>query len=267
MNLNNYNLALNYVNRVFNIYIFNNLKLYSNVFLTYICFTLFSYELYIFNMVLFNYIYWFILGILSTIGLGFGFHTGIFFLFPYITNYYDISNNPSIFNTLIKCLPTIIIWGMGSAIGELPPYYLALKCDKSNFTLIKSKRLNKIYNYIKSKIDCYNKALIFPSIILLSSWPNATFDMCGLVCGYYRLTFKEFLYPTIIGKSLIKAPIQSFIVLYLYTHESNYSLSQYSPVSLNILFNICFVGLLCLFIHKSINHLAKLELEIQKKSA
>ena len=34
-------------------------------------------------------LYWFGLGVLSTIGLGFGFHTGIFFLFPYIINYYE----------------------------------------------------------------------------------------------------------------------------------------------------------------------------------
>ena len=67
---------------------------------------------------------------------------------------------------------------------------------------------------------------------MLASWPNITFDMCGLVCGYYDLSIYEFLTPTIIGKGLIKAPLQSLVMLHLYENESEYNISSYSPISL-----------------------------------
>ena len=66
---------------------------------------------------------------------------------------------------------------------------------------------------------------------MLASWTNITFDMCGLVCGYYDLSIYEFLMPTIIiGKGLIKAPLQSLVMLYLYENESEYNISNYSPI-------------------------------------
>jgi membrane protein YqaA with SNARE-associated domain len=214
-------------------------------------------------------LYWLGLGILSTIGLGFGFHTGIFFLFPYIISTYDITENPTIFNTILKCLPIIIIWGVGSALGELPPYLLAKKYDKEEITLnfIKNKKILRlsetIKNKIQEKIDFTNKNVIFTSILLMASWPNLTFDMCGLLCGYYDIELGEFLVPTVIGKGFIKAPLQSLVVLYFYTNDSNYNISSYSPFSLNIVFNICFIGLIGICLNKTIVKLAKIEINHQ----
>ena len=265
MNISNFKndikLTYYYMNRLSNTYIYNNIQLYTSILFTYMVFNTFSYEIYYFNMSILNMLYWFGLGVLSTIGLGFGFHTGIFFLFPYIINYYETQPSITILNTIIMCLPKIIIWGLGSAIGELPPYLLALKYDRSNTEIIKNEKIKKILKLLYSKIDCSKNHIRFISILLLSSWPNATFDMCGLMCGYYNIALKDFLIPTMIGKSLIKAPIQSFVVLYLYTHESDYNFASYSPININILFNICF---LLLFVFCSVKCIQKTA-DIQRK--
>ena len=261
--------AVKYVERIFKHYIYTNIKLYLSVLSTYIIFISFCTELYYINNIFLTSIYWLGLGILSTIGLGFGFHTGIFFLFPYIINTYDLAEESTIFVTVITCLPIITIWGVGSALGELPPYLLAKKYDKSEISLdfISNKKLLSLYNNIKTKvtekIDFTNKKIIFSSILLMASWPNLTFDMCGLLCGYYDLELKEFLIPTVIGKGLIKAPIQSAVVLYFYSNDNDYNISSYSPVSFNILFNCFFIGMLSVCINKSIVKLARMEINHQ----
>ena len=265
--INQFKLAHKYVNRLYNHHIYNNIKLYISIILTYIVLNTFSYELYQFNLVLFNIIYWLTLGILSTIGLGFGFHTGIFFLFPYIINYYEDNPNLNIYYSVLYCLPQIICWGIGSAIGELPPYLLTYNCNDTNFDIITNKKLKKlctrIYNIIKNNIDFTNKNTIFFGILLMASWPNLTFDMCGMLCGYYKLTMNEFLIPTVIGKGFIKAPIQCLVVLYFYTNDTDYSITNYLPVNLNIIFNICFILLLGVFLNKSIVKLSNLEKQYQ----
>lgn len=261
--INQFKLSYKYVNRLYHQHIYNNIKLYSNIILTYFVLNIFSYELYQFNLLLFNIIYWLGLGILSTIGLGFGFHTGIFFLFPYIINYYEDNPNLNIYYSILYCLPQIILWGIGSAFGELPPYLLTYNCDDENLEIIKNNKLKvlctNIYNVIKNKIDCSNKNIIFLGILIMSSWPNLTFDMCGMLCGYYKLTINEFLIPTVLGKGFIKAPIQCLVVLYFYTNNADYNITNYLPANLNIIFNICFILLLGVFIDKSIIKLADLE--------
>jgi vacuole membrane protein 1 len=265
--INQFKLANKYVNRLYYQHIYNHIKLYISIILTYIVLNIFSYELYQFNLLLFNIIYWLGLGILSTIGLGFGFHTGIFFLFPYIINYYEDNPNLNIYYSVLYCLPQIILWGIGSALGELPPYLLTYNCDDENLEIINNRKLKalctNIYNIIKNNIDCSNKIIIFLGILIMSSWPNLTFDMCGMLCGYYKLTINEFLIPTVLGKGFIKAPIQCLVVLYFYTNNTDYSITNYLPANLNIMFNIFFILLLSVFLDKSIIKLAHLEKNYQ----
>ena len=266
--INEIKLASKYINRLYTTYINNNIVLYSNLLITYLVLSIFSYELSQFNIILFNIIYWLGLGILSTIGLGFGFHTGIFFLFPYIINYYEDNPNLNIYYSVLYCLPQILLWGIGSALGELPPYLLAFNCDDENLDIIKNTKLKALFsnidNIIKNNIDCSNKNTIFLGILLMASWPNLTFDMCGMLCGYYKLTMTEFLIPTVLGKGFIKAPIQCLIVLYFYTNNLDYSITNYLPVNLNIIFNIFFILLLGIFIDKSIIRISNLEKKMEK---
>lgn len=44
----------------------------------------------------------------------------------------------------------------------------------------------------------------FFGILLLASWPNAAFDLCGLCCGNFMFPFWKFFGATLIGKGFIK---------------------------------------------------------------
>ena len=65
-------------------------------------------------------LHWFILGVLSTIGFGFGFHTGALFLMPHLIDTYQ----GSMIDLFLTNWIPLIFWSIGSSIGELPPYYI-----------------------------------------------------------------------------------------------------------------------------------------------
>lgn len=166
--------------------------------------------------------YWFILGVMSTIGLGFGFHTGILFLFPKIIEEYDGSLTNTFYNNFIP----ILLWSIGSSVGELPPYFMMLNGKESvEEYLGEGNWFNVKLNKLLLKVN--NKNVRRLTIVFLASWPNVTFDMCGLVCGYIKLPVYEFLIPTIIGKTLIKTPIQ--IISLVWFLEQEYT-QQYNSV-------------------------------------
>ena len=190
-----------------------------------------------FNNYIVFIIYWICLGILSTIGLGTGVHTGMFFLFPYIlsikdtalecnnTNFYLLGPNKfeCLDNNLgnithrpifLKSLPPTILWGFGATIGEIPPYYLAKiarDCDFQSEYYIVQKYYEKVLHFINK----YG----FRTILLLACWPNVTFDICGMASGYCGVSFPIFFIATFIGKGLIKAPLEAYTILFLYDKE------------------------------------------------
>ena len=53
----------------------------------------------------------------------------------------------------------------------------------------------------------------FITVLLLSSWPNAFFDMCGMASGYFMMPFWVFFSACLIGKGLIKVRSAYFDVL------------------------------------------------------
>lgn len=206
---------------------------------------------------------WIFLGIMSSIGLGTGFHTGIIFVLPHINNIYQTAMScghiefdiygsnkyqcikydnyePSLWEIYFKCFPAVFFWGLGTAIGEVPPYYIARAINskiqfESYFTKMKCL-LDIVVHYIKK----YS----FLTIMLLASWPNATFDMCGMACGFYRIPISIFLGATIIGKAFIKAPIQ----LLLFIKYFGYYIPQDS--SFMMICWQCLVGCLTLYFIK-----------------
>ena len=198
----------------------NDIKLIVVSFIEYMIVSYFTPFLYTFNLNLLFCLYWIVLGVLSTIGLGFGFQTGIFFVVPYILNEYNTTSIEPIqfskFNVFINTLPIVVLWGFGSALGEIPPFILA------KYNSDKDQILKEVENSYFSKILDLFKYYKFRTILFVSAWPNVAFDMCGLMCGYYNLTLTEFLVPTIIGKALIKSPAQSLFIIYSYSYYSHY---------------------------------------------
>jgi len=56
----------------------------------------------------------------------------------------------------------------------------------------------------------------FLGILLLASWPNAAFDLCGICCGAFLMPFWEFFGATLIGKGLVKVSGQSMFFVSLF---------------------------------------------------
>lgn len=200
-------------------------------------------------------LYWVVLGVLSSIGLGTGMHSGLLFLFPHIyltcaavsscgnTNFWTYPSNffygprerlfvcltpesqpeaaarqASILQYLLKVVPACVLWGAGTAMGEVPPYALSYAAALQGrhrddlqetpaydvMTLMKNWTLNKIRRYG------------FWAILLLAAWPNMAFDLCGMACGQFLMPFWTFFSATFVGKALIKVNLQAvfFIVLF-----------------------------------------------------
>jgi len=195
-------------------------------------------------MYIINAIYWTFLGILSSIGLGFGIHTGILFLFPLIirvsilskechnTNFEIYGNNSftcagedtnvNIFDIYFKVFMESFFWSVGTALGEIPPFWIS-RIDRLNRT--RSIDIsNYTDNYILNLVNKYTIKLLvnyrFWAILALSSWPNVAFDLCGIASGHYMIPFSHFITATIIGKAFIKTPIQTLLIIKLFLNDS-----------------------------------------------
>jgi len=202
---------------------------------------------------IFYYYYWFLLGVLSTIGFGVGLPTGTLFLIPTIINNYNTTTITETISSDVfwKSLPIVLSWGIGTAIGELPPYFLARYNQK------------EYQEYVKdySKYIGYLKKNSFVFIAIGSSWPNVTFDFVGMLCGLNDISVFNFIIPTIIGKAFIKAPFQLLCVIYFYSELSNNKMIITPPSYFAYILNIIFSCIIVLFIKKTIETLADNELK------
>eukprot|EP00842_Homolaphlyctis_polyrhiza_P004659 jgi/Hompol1/5194/HPOL_004220-RA len=199
------------------------------------------------------YGWWTGLGVLSSIGLGTGLHTFMLFLGPFIaqatlTAYScqsldfatrgpnsfvcpseNVSNSSivSIWGIASKIRPETVIWGLGTAIGELPPYFVAraaamagkndpdfasiehiLAKDPKEYTL--SDRANIIMHGIVTKMG-------FFGILLCASVPNPLFDLAGIICGHFGVPFTTFFSATALGKAIIKSNLQALSIVVLFS--------------------------------------------------
>ena len=232
---------------------------YSSFILTYSLITHYLQILNYFNNFLITFLYWFGLGVMSSIGLGFGVHTGFLILFPLVAKVaivsqtcnntdFDIygenafickgdNNTLNTLNIYRKIFIPSFSWAIGTALGEGPPYWISRfdrlnrtnSFDFSNFTQ------NKFMNFLnKITIDLLLKYK-FWAILLLSSYPNAAFDLCGIASGHYLIPFCDFITATIIGKAVIKTPIQCLLLIKLFTGKQIENIIQKLPVSTTLL--------------------------------
>lgn len=147
--------------------------------------------------------YWVLVGVLSSIGIGFGFHTGPLVLFPHIT---QVASQHSLTDTLSQvCVPTVC-WGIGTALGEIPPFLMGPHLMRASQRI---PSMNKIMRWSQSIVDRFGAVGIFA----LACWPNATFDACGAIAGVSEMPLWKFLGATILGKAAVKAPAQALFVI------------------------------------------------------
>ncbi|EPZ33300.1 hypothetical protein O9G_001712 [Rozella allomycis CSF55] len=194
---------------------------------------------------------WFVYGVASSIGLGFGLHTFVLFLGPFIAkvaiaafhcNSIDFSmvgfsdihcvKSPG---SLIGALDVInkvkyeaFFWGAGTAFGELPPFFIARASaaigifdDTFNDMLKLSKsKITNTRDWVKVKMFQMMTSLGFWGVLLGASIPNPVFDFAGIGCGINKVPFWTFFSATFIGKAIVKTFIQTSFVVYLFEKEN-----------------------------------------------
>ncbi|XP_076894870.1 vacuole membrane protein KMS1-like [Bidens hawaiensis] len=109
-----------------------------------------------------------------------------------------------------------ILWGLGTAIGELPPYFISRAASLSGGKADELEEINSStgdnngvssnMNKLKRWFLSHAQYLNFFTILLLASVPPL-FDLAGIMCGQFGIPFWEFFFATVIG---IKAHIQVF---------------------------------------------------------
>ncbi|GAB5372183.1 hypothetical protein AAMO2058_001643500 [Amorphochlora amoebiformis] len=208
-------------------------------------------------------VWWVGLGVLSSIGLGTGMHSGFLFTFPHViettlaaqacghvefetfSNMWwiktetqfqcaDYPKDPNLTFTAImmKAMLPAVLWGCGTAIGEIPPYAISLaarNARKANSD-ISDEQFDEIQGDIKSAEASKNvlmrtKGAIekwmvdflqrngFMGVLLMAAWPNAFFDLCGICCGHFGMPFWKFFGATLIGKGFMKVPMQVVVIV------------------------------------------------------
>ncbi|KJE88459.1 transmembrane protein 49 [Capsaspora owczarzaki ATCC 30864] len=221
------------------------------------------------------YLWWVGLGVLSSVGLGSGLHTFVLYLAPFIVkvsvhaqncqslefsnlgHYNDqfpicavggASSAITILSILNKVRFEALMWGLGTAIGELPPYFVArafrLSTDRAKAAIvvgedadaslqaeaIEAEHLAEIEALddqsdqsalARGKRVMHNlvQRLGFWGIVAAASIPNPLFDLAGITCGHFLVPFGTFFGATVLGKAVIKAHLQTLFVICVSNRE------------------------------------------------
>eukprot|EP00127_Corallochytrium_limacisporum_P003827 Clim_evm41s153 gene=Clim_evmTU41s153 len=116
-----------------------------------------------------------------------------------------------------------ILWGLGTGFGEMPPYFIArsAKLSGTEDDVEEMADIAEIERggdetdlFFRAKKGMHDLVQYFGfwGILAAASIPNPLFDLAGLTCGHFLIPFEIFFFATLIGKGLVKAPLQTAIV-------------------------------------------------------
>lgn len=138
------------------------------------------------------------------------------------------------------------MWGAGTAIGELPPYFMARASamstrdhkpisyddvggveDDENLEefehLLELERSGKVklnlLDRMRLAVFKIIKKVGFAGILLCASIPNPLFDLAGITCGHFMVPFSTFFGATLLGKAIVKMHIQQLFVIFLFSQH------------------------------------------------
>ncbi|RLN63186.1 hypothetical protein BBJ28_00009737 [Nothophytophthora sp. Chile5] len=196
--------------------------------------------------------WWVGLGVLSSVGLGTGMHSGMLFLFPHIflvvqgaqecrsldfdsrTHMWFSAFEASCQNVPDQSTVTFaaifwkvfwpcMLWGAGTAAGEIPPYALSRAAklagqrNEEFEEIAESTSQFNVMNRMKEWMISFLEKHGFWGVLLMSAWPNMAFDLCGICCGHFLMPFWTFFGATLIGKALIKVNLQAAFFITIFT--------------------------------------------------
>uniref|UniRef100_A0A158P8G5 Transmembrane protein n=1 Tax=Angiostrongylus cantonensis TaxID=6313 RepID=A0A158P8G5_ANGCA len=197
--------------------------------------------------------WWVLLGVLSSIGLGTGLHTFLIYLGPHIAavtlaayecNSLNFPEPPypdsivcpdgksdvtsasaiTLWQIVAKVRVESLLWGAGTALGELPPYFMARAARLSGeepddeeykefLQLMNADKKGGVHELswtdrVKARIERFISRVGFPGILFFASIPNPLFDLAGITCGHFLVPFWSFFGATLVGKAAIKMHVQ-----------------------------------------------------------
>lgn len=59
----------------------------------------------------------------------------------------------------------------------------------------------------------------FWGVFVMSAWPNALFDLCGICCGSCLMPFWHFFAACWLGKACVKAPLQLVVLVSVFSEH------------------------------------------------
>ncbi|KAJ3341354.1 hypothetical protein HDU93_004990 [Gonapodya sp. JEL0774] len=185
------------------------------------------------------YGYWLFLGVLSSIGLGTGLHTGDKPAKPLFGRFICQGSITPITLSVWKIYGVVFaesfFWGTGTSIGELPPYFVARAAAKAQriddtreedsleeIAELEKTPFNELTLDAKAKLVMLRvlRHLGFFGIVLCASIPNPLFDLAGILCGHYMVPFHTFFGATFLGKAVFKSSIQTCLVILMFSRET-----------------------------------------------
>eukprot|EP00931_Biecheleriopsis_adriatica_P065334 TRINITY_DN3989_c0_g2_i1.p1 TRINITY_DN3989_c0_g2~~TRINITY_DN3989_c0_g2_i1.p1 ORF type:complete len:534 (-),score=109.10 TRINITY_DN3989_c0_g2_i1:79-1593(-) len=201
--------------------------------------------------------WWIILGILSSVGFGTGLHSGMMFLFPHVMQVVAAAesckttvgliawyqhpckldchttsgpldgSSVTFWNLFLKVTVPCMLWGFGTAVGELPPYLVSKAARLAGSTddefaqeMEDAKTKTDLFSRMKMWTVNFTEKHGFMGIFLLASWPNAAFDMCGMCCGYLLMPFWTFFIATALGKGVVKVNGQAVVFVNVFGSDA-----------------------------------------------
>ncbi|XP_078142862.1 vacuole membrane protein 1-like isoform X1 [Centroberyx gerrardi] len=126
----------------------------------------------------------------------------------------------SLWTIISKVRLEACMWGAGTAIGELPPYFMARAArlsgadpgdeDYQEFEemLDQAQSAQDFATRAKLAVQKLIQRVGFFGILACASIPNPLFDLAGITCGHFLVPFWTFFGATLIGKAVIKMHIQ-----------------------------------------------------------
>ncbi|KAJ2551548.1 hypothetical protein EV175_003650 [Coemansia sp. RSA 1933] len=127
-----------------------------------------------------------------------------------------------------KVILESLCWGAGTAIGELPPYFIARAASaagkgSSEYQRLKRKAASGGSLSFKDRALLIIYRLLmrfgFAGILVFAAIPNPLFDLAGITCGHFKVPFWTFFGATFIGKSIFKSSIQTAVVVTAFSKE------------------------------------------------
>ena len=118
-----------------------------------------------------------------------------------------------------------VLWGFGTALGELPPYFVARAARLAHQSapeelaeVEKELREGKASLVTRAKVWVTTtvERVGFVGILLFASIPNPLFDLAGLTCGHIGVPFWTFFVATALGKAVVKVHGQTAFVITIF---------------------------------------------------